>query len=433
MDAQNTRRVDEIIEDMLQTGSWTWNHYQPEVVNVSKGFCAIVGEEETQVMTVNQMKGLVFSSEYEELHKRFLYHLQRQDEEIDSHIHISTDPGDVVFVHQRLRIAYDDKGNATQIIGVVMNNTAHNERDGDTRLHDEKFYRLFGDAPIGIALIRVDGTCILANKSLSENVQYKEYELKNLPFQMLIDDEDQHAFMKMYHSVIQQKIASFRNEYRLVAKDGTRTWTSITITSVEDDKQVLKYLIVMIQPSLRTEQTTVRNNLIRSIKNELSDLSLKDNLSGLYTRQYVLRKMKEFILAFYERHMTFSVLLIDVDYIHKINQQHGHECGDYVIYTLSEVFKSLTRETDICARWGGEEFILLFPEIERDIAQTLAQRLRNDVKDTIILWEGKEIQMTVSIYVTSYTEDDTLKSFVNKIDHILYDTIKQERDAVKII
>ncbi len=54
----------------------------------------------------------------------------------------------------------------------------------------------------------------------------------------------------------------------------------------------------MIQPSLRTEQTTVRNNLIRSIKNELSDLSLKDNLSGLYTRQYVLRKMKEFILAF---------------------------------------------------------------------------------------------------------------------------------------
>ncbi len=146
-----------------------------------------------------------FSSEYEELHKRFLYHLERQDEEIDSHIHISTGPGDVVFVHQRLRIAYDAKGNATQIIGVVMNHTAHNERDGDTRLNDEKFYRLFGDAPIGIALIRVDGTCILANKSLSENVQYKEYELKNLPFQMLIDDEDQHAFMKMYHSVIQQK------------------------------------------------------------------------------------------------------------------------------------------------------------------------------------------------------------------------------------
>jgi diguanylate cyclase (GGDEF)-like protein len=97
------------------------------------------------------------------------------------------------------------------------------------------------------------------------------------------------------------------------------------------------------------------------------------------------------------------------------------------------VFNSLTREADVCSRWGGEEFILLFPEIEVDIAEKLAERLRNDVKDTIILWEGKEIQMTVSIFVTSYTEDDTMKIFVNKIDHVLYDAIKEERDTIKVI
>jgi diguanylate cyclase (GGDEF)-like protein/PAS domain S-box-containing protein len=433
MDEVNPRKIDEIKETMLQTGSWTWNYQKQESISVSKGLCNILGRMYASAISIKEIKALITNQEFDEMQEKYNYHIGRHDIEADFYFHIKIYDGQSIFTHQRIHIIYDEQGRVTDLIGVVMNHTHQPNRDLDTRLQDEKFYRLFGDAPIGIALMRLDGTCILANKNLSESVQYKEYELKNLPFQMLVDDEDQHTFLKMYQSVIQQKIASFRKEYRLVAKDGTRTWTSITITSVEDSNHVLKYLIVMIQPSLRTEKTTVRTNLIRSIKEELSDLSLKDNTTGLYTRQYALRKIKEFILAFYERHMTFAVLMVDVDHIHKINRQYGHECGDYVIYTLSEVFKSLTREADVCSRWGGEEFILLFPEIEVNIAEKLAERLRNDVKDTIILWEGKEIQMTVSIFVTSYTEDDTLKIFVNKIDHVLYDAIKEERDTIKVI
>ena len=429
----NPEKIEEIKERMLQTGSWIWSSKQKEIIHVSKGLCKIIGKTNSDLLPIEEIRTLLMNQEIHEIQEKFQYHIERHDLVADFYVHIKKNQDQLIFIQQRIQIIYNEEGRVTDVIGVVMNNSGQSRRDIDTRLQDEKFYRLFGDAPIGTALIRLDGTCILANKSLTEMVHYKEYELKNLPFQTLIYEEDLHMFQKMFQSVLHQKIASFRNEYRLVAKDGSRSWASVTVTSVEDSNQVLKYLIIMTQPSIRAEETTVRTNLIRSIKDELSDLSLKDNTSGLYTRQYILRKMKEFVLAFYERHLTFSVLMIAVNQIHKVNQQYGHECGDHVIYTLAEIFKSITRESDICARWGGEEFVLLFPENNINIAKKLAERLRADVKDTIILWEGKEIQVTISIYVTSYTEDDTLKTFVNKIDHILYDTIKEEHDIIKLI
>jgi diguanylate cyclase (GGDEF)-like protein len=162
-------------------------------------------------------------------------------------------------------------------------------------------------------------------------------------------------------------------------------------------------------------------------------LSLRDSLSGLYNRQYVLRRLRELILVFYEKHLTFSALLIDVDRIKNINDTYGHACGDKIIHDLSEIFKSLTRESDICARWGGEEFIILFPEMDVETATSLAERVRTEVKNTIMMWEGKEIKVTISVSVTSYTTDDTLKTFISKVDDALYRDKHDKRDYVRRI
>lgn len=423
----------ENIEVLLNSGSFVWEVSAPGHIAVSKSLCQMIEIDNTDSLPLERIVSFVHVEEYDDVLTKFNMLVEAETEMIEMVVHLISQKGKIVRVSMRMKCEYDTDGNLVKVLGVCINISNNHPRDYSTRLNDEKFYRLFGDAPIGISLLRTDGMCFLCNDSFVENVSYKEHELKELPFYSLIDDEDQHSFMALYQSVIDNKIQNFRNEFRIVNKNGEKIWNDVTLSTVKDIYGTIKYFIAMIQPSQRNKKTGPRKGLINTIREELNDLSLRDSMSGLYNRQYLLRRLRELILVFYEKHLSFSALLIDVDHIGEINDIYGHACGDKIIHDLSDIFKSLTRETDICARWGGEEFVILFPEMDIQTAKMLGERLRNEVKNTIMIWEGKEIQITVSVSVTAYNSDDTLKTFINKLDHALYDDRSTIRDSIRII
>ncbi len=419
-------------EKLLGCGTFVWNSAKPQEVKWSVGMFALV-EMREQDINLSIIKSIIVDEDLQEIEENFTYNIKACKENFDVLIRIKCGKNQIKKLNCRLDCSYDNEGVITEAIGVCIDMSFDNQRDYSTRLNDEKFYRLFGDAPIGISLLRTDGTCFLSNESFTKNVKYSDYELKDLPFQALIEEEQQHAFVNLYSNVIKSKIPSFRKDFRIVDKNGEKIWYEITVSSVKDINDCIKYIIVMTQPSQRNAANVSKKGLVSTIREELIDLSLRDSLSGLYNRQYVLKRLKELILIYYEKHLSFSALLVDVDYINKINVKYGYDCGDKVIHVLSEIFKTLTRDTDVCARWGGEEFIIVFPELDIDTALKLGERLRTEVKNTIIVWEGKEIQMTVSVNVTAYTSEDTLKTFLAKVDHVLYEDKKENRDSVRII
>jgi len=425
--------INQIKEEMLGCGSFVWNAEDKEIIQCSNQLYVILEMEDNNAMTVDRFKSLVYGEDYDEVFEAYVYNVSAAKNQFDITHHIVTGSGKIKKITLRIRCFYDEDRNLSEMVGICIDLSFNHMRDYTTRLNNEKFYRLFGDAPIGIALLRMDGTSFLCNDSFVKSVHFKEFELKDLPFNTLIADEDQHSFMNMYQSLIEGKVQSFRNEFQMINKDDEKVWHDMTLSSVKDIYGNIKYLIAMIQPSQRNKKFSTRKGMINSIREELNDLSLKDSVSGLYTRQYVLQRLKELIMIFYEKNLSFASLLIDVDHIKRINENYGHKCGDKVIHDLSEIFKSVTRETDICARWGGEEFILLFPEMDRETATTLADRLRNEIRHTIMMWEGKEIQLTVSVAVTTYTSDDTLKTFISKVDKALYQEKKTQRDTTRVI
>lgn len=433
MDTQNIQAEMKIVEELLNCGSFVWVKEQPKKLFLSEQMCQLIELDTIESFDLEHLIEYIHPEEYDDVLTRFNMFLETEAESIDMMLHLLSKTGKILRVTCRLKCTYNSDVELIKAVGVCININNTHPRDYSTRLNDEKFYRLFGDAPIGISMLRTDGMCFLCNDSFVENVSYKEFELKELPFYSLIDDEDQHAFMGLYQSVIDNKIQSFRNEFRIVNKNGEKVWNDVTVSTVKDMYGSIKYFIVMIQPSQRNKKTGPRKGLINTIREELNDLSLRDSMSGLYNRQYLLRRLRELILVFYEKHLSFSALLIDVDHIGDINDTYGHACGDKIIHDLSDVFKSLTRDTDICARWGGEEFVILFPEMDLLTAKKLGERLRNEVKNTIMVWEGKEIQITVSVSVTAYGSDDTLKTFINKLDHALYEGKNEHRDSVRII
>ncbi|GAB6106051.1 GGDEF domain-containing protein [Fusibacter bizertensis] len=115
------------------------------------------------------------------------------------------------------------------------------------------------------------------------------------------------------------------------------------------------------------------------IKN-LMYYAYKDTLTNLYNRRYLYEKL-EFELKRLNRSKTeLSLVIIDIDHFKKVNDKYGHLGGDKLLKRVSEIFKINSREIDTIARWGGEEFAIIFPDTNNQDALKYAERLRNTIE-----------------------------------------------------
>jgi len=122
-----------------------------------------------------------------------------------------------------------------------------------------------------------------------------------------------------------------------------------------------------------------------------------------------------------------SLLIIDIDFFKKINDQYGHVKADELLKKLAEILVETTRNSDIVARFGGEEFIILFPETNLAKAKEVSSRIRLAVKKDKLL---KTHNLTISGGLTEYIEKDTIKKMATRADKALYDAKNSGRDKL---
>jgi len=160
---------------------------------------------------------------------------------------------------------------------------------------------------------------------------------------------------------------------------------------------------------------------LRDITEEVM-LATTDPLTKLYNRRY----MNEFLVKETERsrrgQKRFAVILADVDDFKKINDAYGHMCGDVVLQAIVSGMIDNTREYDIVGRYGGEEFLIIMPEIEKLAAADVADRIRRNIQDREIeLKEGERVAVTASFGIASYAEDGSSPDdLLVKADERLY-------------
>jgi diguanylate cyclase (GGDEF)-like protein len=155
---------------------------------------------------------------------------------------------------------------------------------------------------------------------------------------------------------------------------------------------------------------------------KLRDLSITDDLTGLFNRRYLVKSLEaEFIRAIrYKRH--FSVLLFDIDDFKQVNDRYGHSCGDAVLITLASLIKGCIRGSDMTARYGGDEIAILLPETEKSKATEVAEKLRGLIEKTSFEWQGTAIKITCSIGIASAPDDRIANwnDLLDKADQALY-------------
>ncbi|MEI6875333.1 MAG: GGDEF domain-containing protein [Spirochaetota bacterium] len=161
---------------------------------------------------------------------------------------------------------------------------------------------------------------------------------------------------------------------------------------------------------------------------ELREMSFRDALTGLYNRRYATEAGHGFVAQSRRYGYDFHALMVDIDHFKRINDELGHPRGDEVLKEIASILRSAIRETDIAARIGGEEFLVLLPKANAESAQNIANRIRDLVGSTV--FEGVPWTVTVSLGVTGIRESDELETLVERADSFLYQSKRSGRNRV---
>jgi diguanylate cyclase len=170
---------------------------------------------------------------------------------------------------------------------------------------------------------------------------------------------------------------------------------------------------------------------------KLQTISITDALTELHNRYYFNEHYKiEFKRA--HKHKTeFSLILLDIDYFKKVNDSYGHPAGDICLKYIADCIKQgAARSSDICCRYGGEEFIIILPATSLKDAHIIAEEIRNKIKQKSVIWEGNKINLTASFGVSStipkINNAKTRQLLLNQTAQALYEAKGKGRDNVTI-
>lgn len=164
----------------------------------------------------------------------------------------------------------------------------------------------------------------------------------------------------------------------------------------------------------------------------LKELSLKDPHTGLYNYRYLKERFPQEFTRAKRYFLPLSIVMIDIDYFKSVNDVYGHQFGNYILKKFAQYLKRLIREYDIVFRYGGEEFIILFPDTDKESALNLCQRIWEKLTVHIFDPHGEKLKLKVSLGIVSYPEDgiDTPSALLDSVDKALMDA--KERGGNRI-
>ena len=175
----------------------------------------------------------------------------------------------------------------------------------------------------------------------------------------------------------------------------------------------------------------IQNEQLNTALKKFEILSNTDSLTGLLNRRSLIAEMEKYMKKCEDTDTPFSLVMADIDLFKRINDLYGHDAGDYVLTTISNLLSSSVRKSDFLARWGGEEFIIVFANTTVTNAVVLIDRIRRKICDFDFDFQGGATEkMTVTFGVSEFLKGDTLDELIKRADFALYEGKNSGRNTV---
>jgi len=267
-----------------------------------------------------------------------------------------------------------------------------------------------------------NGIIIDASPAFCARSGYSKEELVGRSHSLLRAPEMQDAvYQELWESI--ENDEAWSGELKNIAKNGDSYWIKCIIRPLFDEE------------GRKSGYIALRENITR--EKEIEAHALIDEVTQIYNR----RKINHDIMVAIERYerygAPFSLVMLDIDHFKSFNDQYGHPVGDEILVKISSFMLGRTRHSDIFARWGGDEFALLLPNISKEQATQLCEKLRNAIAENTcaVLQRRFNItqHLTCSFGVTAMRQDDTIDSLVGRTDRALYVAKERGRNCVETL
>jgi len=260
------------------------------------------------------------------------------------------------------------------------------------------------DKYIPVSTTDTEGKIISVNSAMCNLTGYEEEELIGENHRILRhSDEKEEKFQELWESITAAK--DWEGEIKNRTKCGKTFWVYIYIHPIFDEKD--STLIVGYQ--------ALRKNITDQKK--LEQVSSHDALTGIYNRGEFDEHL-EYEVAQYSRYKKiFTLGMFDLDHFKNVNDTYGHQVGDDVLVQSVKIMQSCIRESDVLARWGGEEFTLLLPNTNIEQAKIVVEKIRKSIENHIFEKVGN---ITISCGLSECRKNDTSFMLLKKVDDALY-------------
>jgi len=166
---------------------------------------------------------------------------------------------------------------------------------------------------------------------------------------------------------------------------------------------------------------------------ELSRKATFDGMTKLYNHEYFQNTLKQEFIAARNDDTELGLLLIDIDHFKNFNDTWGHQLGDLVLQEVAQLIKSCSRSTDLVARYGGEEMVVILPNTNKTAVIEIAERIRSSIANHIVKHEDQELKVTISVGVAMLKDDIEDKyELIRQADAALYRAKHNGRNQVQV-
>ncbi|MBM3249479.1 MAG: PAS domain S-box protein [Candidatus Omnitrophica bacterium] len=291
------------------------------------------------------------------------------------------------------------------------------------RESEDKYRRLFDTANDAIFIADPETAIIVdANKRASELIGIPQNEIIGMHQSQLHPPDEAEFHRRLFQKHVKAG-GAFLEEARLITRDGLKIQVEISASRVQiGGRDLLLGIFRDITERKSTQEAleVLNKELLRS-NEKLKQLSLKDPLTELYSHSY-LQEIIEAELHRARRHAhSLSVIMVDIDYFKSINDVYGHQFGDLILKQFSRQLKRMVRRYDIVVRFGGEEFVVISPDIDRQEALAQAQRILQALNLYNFGDKKHAVKLKLSLALASYPEDKVAKGIdlISLTDKIL--------------
>lgn len=166
---------------------------------------------------------------------------------------------------------------------------------------------------------------------------------------------------------------------------------------------------------------------------KVQELTITDDVTGLFNPRFLHQVIDSEIIRSQRYNLSFSIIFLDLDYFKKVNDNYGHLIGSHVLKETAEVLKSNLRETDIATRYGGDEFVVVLPETNKNPAFEVTKRIRKSFQDHIFGGSDLNIKITASFGISTFPDDAITKlDLIRNADMAMYRVKESGRDNIAL-